>query len=80
MIRKIIILLIAALFFSCFNEPEPRKYYQEANCPKCYGNRICMNCFGTGYITDRNKNPEKCFSCNGNGKCIVCGGTGKIKI
>ena len=79
MLRKATILIITILFLSCFTEHEPKKYYQEAQCPKCYGNRLCMSCFGTGYVTDKGKT-EKCFSCNGNGKCVVCGGTGKIKV
>ena len=77
-VKKIIILFITLIFFSCLTDSKDKGYQPEVKCNRCYGDGKCIACMGFGYNQDRDRNIVKCYDCNGTGVCIACRGSGKI--
>lgn len=44
-------------------------------CPRCYGEGVCMSCDGTGRV-----GKYVCGECEGNKQCSRCGGDGEIEV
>lgn len=49
------------------------KMYRRGECPQCHGTHRCLQCGGTGTITDRRTHTiSACLACHGTGQCQEC--------